>query len=87
MWGAESPAPTVTPRPSCTAALHGKMWPEEANADRNLAIQLAREGKLMICNHGPWRYHWEAPTVHIRELKERAQKRKNNAPLENRPAS
>jgi hypothetical protein len=44
------------------------MWPDAANHDHKLISQLVRCGQLLICVHGPWRYHWETPSISIDQL-------------------
>jgi hypothetical protein len=77
LWAGPAPA-TEAERPACDAALRGQLWPLEANRDPKLANRLAREGRLEICNRGPWRYRWTSPSVHIRQLMERAPKEKRD---------
>jgi len=55
------------------------MWPPEANQDPRAANRLAREGRLEICNRGPWRYHWNSPSVHLNQLKARSGKGKKTS--------
>lgn len=59
-------------KPACNAGTRGLMWPLEANRDSRLAIQLSKSGSLEICMRGPWRYHWTAPAVHIKQLEKRS---------------
>ena len=71
------PAPSAqTERPSCNRETLGLMWPALANDDPALAKRFAREGQLEVCRWGPWRFSWASPTVHIRQLREAAIKRK-----------
>lgn len=86
LWAGDAAVPG-SERPSCHAGIQGRMWPDEANRDAKVARQLARDGKLSICNHGPWRYHWAEPSVHVRQLMERAQKRKPGGTGERAPRS
>ncbi len=44
------------------------MWPEAANHDPKLLASAMRCGELLICVHGTWHYHWEAPSVRIDQL-------------------
>ncbi len=58
-------------KPACKAETRGFLWPAIANGHARIAIQLSHEGQLEICTHGPWRYHWEKPTVHVTLLKQK----------------
>lgn len=64
-------------RPVCREENEGKMWPASANDNWREALELAREGRLEICSRGPWRFRWSSPTVHIRELREKAFRKAN----------
>jgi hypothetical protein len=55
-------------KPRCSAKLHGRFWPEQANSDAKLAVALARSGELEICSVRVWKYRWESLTVHISQL-------------------
>jgi|HubBroStandDraft_5_1064220.scaffolds.fasta_scaffold772421_1 hypothetical protein len=55
-------------RPVCSSQNQGQMWPEAANHDPKLLASVMRCGELLICVHGTWRYHWEAPSVRIDQL-------------------
>ncbi len=71
---AEPVGPNTARRPACEASTRGTMWPAEANDDGRAANRLAREGRLVVCQKGPWRYHWTSPSVHLRQLTEQARK-------------
>ena len=47
------------PRSACTKSTHGRLWPEEANTDRGVALQLLRYGEVYLCSYGRLHYHWE----------------------------
>ncbi len=55
-------------KPACNALTRGLMWPLEANLSGKLAGKHARAGTLEICTRGPWKHHWKAPVVHVRQL-------------------
>jgi hypothetical protein len=59
-------------RPACSSQNQGQMWPEAANHDPKLISRLIRCGELLICVRGTWRYHWEAPSVRLDQLANRA---------------
>jgi hypothetical protein len=56
------------PRPVCSSQNQGQLWPEAANHDPKLLASAMRCGELLICVHGTWHYHWEAPSVRIDQL-------------------
>ncbi|HXN45244.1 MAG TPA: hypothetical protein VN893_01295 [Bryobacteraceae bacterium] len=47
------------PRSACSKQTHGRLWPEEANTDRGVALQLMRSGEVYLCSYGRLHYHWE----------------------------
>ena len=47
------------PRSACTKSAHGRLWPEEANTDRGVALQLMRSGEVYLCSYGRLHYRWE----------------------------
>ena len=47
------------PRSACSKRTHGRLWPEEANTDRRVALQLMRSGEVYLCSYGRLRYRWE----------------------------
>ena len=53
-------------RPKCEKATRTQFWPEEANSDAREAMRLAREGKLLICTRGAWRYGWRPVALNLR---------------------
>ena len=53
-------------RPKCEKATRTQFWPEEANSDSRAAMRLAREGKLLICTRGAWRYGWRPVALNLR---------------------
>jgi hypothetical protein len=57
------------PKPACTERLAGQLWPEAANRDPLLRKKMARCGELEMCTRGLWRYHWEALTVRLDQLR------------------
>jgi hypothetical protein len=59
--GAEVELATSQPagKPSCTAAIEGNQWPEEA-ADPVFAAALAPYGYPMICTHSGSAYVWRS---------------------------
>ena len=59
-------------RPACNSHNQGSLWPEAANHDRSLIARLVRCGELLICVRGNWRYHWEAASVRLDQLGQRA---------------
>ena len=54
-------------RPKCEKATRTMFWPEEANSDARVAVRLAREGKLLICTRGAWKYGWRPVAVNVRD--------------------
>jgi hypothetical protein len=62
--------------PVCNSVNQGRMWPDSANRDPKLIPNLARCGALLVCVHGSWHYHWEAPGVRLDQL---ARRRKSKA--------
>lgn len=65
-FAAESLSPAATPEPpKCEKETRSRFWPQEANDNPRAAMRLAREGKLLICTRGAWRYHWRAVTVSV----------------------
>jgi hypothetical protein len=57
-------------RPKCEKATRTLFWPEEANRDARAAVQLAREGRLLICTRGGWKYGWRPVAVNVREAEQ-----------------
>jgi len=55
-------------RPVCSVQLHGKYWPDAANADMRAARKLAQCGALEICTDTGRRYKWKPVTVNVRQL-------------------
>ena len=55
-------------KPSCNARNRGRLWPEQANTDRDFARRAARCGELEMCTRGVWRYGWQPLTVHVSQL-------------------
>jgi hypothetical protein len=56
-------------KPACNAQILGRMWPDAANDNPRLVVQLTRAGELEICTRGPWRYSWKSPTVSLEKLR------------------
>jgi len=56
------------PRSACSKHTHGRLWPEEANADRSVAIQLMRSGEVYLCSYGRLRYRWEPLSTDLKTL-------------------
>jgi hypothetical protein len=52
-------------KPACTAANHGRFWPEAANASPEAARRLSRCGALQMCIVVRHRYRWEPLSVHV----------------------
>ena len=55
-------------KPACTAANHGRFWPEEANTSAEAAHQLSHRGELEMCSVVVWKYQWRKLTVNVRDL-------------------
>ena len=55
-------------KPACTAANHGRFWPEEANNSAQAAHQLSHSGELEMCSVVVWKYQWRKLTVNVRDL-------------------
>ena len=60
----------VSVRPHCGAENVGQIWPEAANHDSSVMMNLARDGNLRICSTGLWKYQWESPTVSLRQMED-----------------
>jgi hypothetical protein len=68
-------------RPACSSENQGHMWPEAANHDPKLISHLLRCGELLICVHGSWHYHWEAPAVRLDQLGRHAKSNSSKPPV------
>ena len=55
-------------RQACSAAFHGRFWPDSANTDMGVARRLAQCGGLEICTQTGRHFKWSAVTVNIRQL-------------------
>jgi hypothetical protein len=55
-------------RPPCNAPNRGRLWPEQANSDREFARRAERCGELLMCTPGVWKSRWEQLTVHVSRL-------------------
>ncbi|HUA61569.1 MAG TPA: hypothetical protein VML19_22610 [Verrucomicrobiae bacterium] len=55
-------------KPVCTTTIHGRFWPDAANADAGARRKLAQCGLLEICTDTGRRYKWKPVTVNIRQL-------------------
>ena len=58
----------ISRRPACTAAIHGRFWPEAANSDPKAARELSHCGALEMCTTTTWRHKWLPVAVNIRQL-------------------
>jgi hypothetical protein len=58
------------PRSACSKHTRGRLWPEEANANRPAAIELMRSGAVYMCSYGLLRYRWEPLAVNLKTLEE-----------------
>lgn len=56
------------PRPACSKRTDGRLWPEEANADRSVALRLMRSGEVYVCSYGRLWYRWEPLSVDVKTL-------------------
>jgi len=56
-------------QPRCNKDELGKFWPEEANKNPVLAMQLARNGDLQVCSRSGWHYRWMQPAVRVDQLR------------------
>jgi len=57
------------PRSACTRQTHGRLWPEEANANRSIALELMRSGEVYLCSYGRLHYRWEPLSINVSSLK------------------
>lgn len=73
------------PGPACTKETQGRLWPLEANADRQIARRLIQAGELYVCRAGARTFRWELLAVNINAL-EAAHPRKKAAPASEEPA-
>jgi hypothetical protein len=55
-------------KPPCNKHLRGHLWPEEANTDRKLALEMYRQGDLEMCTIFRSRYGWRALSVNAKRL-------------------
>ena len=60
--------PELAKKPACTAANHGRFWPEAANSDTKAARRYSQCGTLEICALGAWKYKWKPLSVNVRQL-------------------
>jgi hypothetical protein len=56
---------TLTPKPVCNAANHGRFWPEAANSSRDSVRRLYKCGALELCSATNRRYRWILLSVHV----------------------
>ncbi len=56
------------PRSACSKQTHGRLWPEEANTGRVVALQLMRSGEVYMCSYGRFRYRWEPLATNLKTL-------------------
>jgi hypothetical protein len=69
------------PRSACSKQTHGRLWPEEANANRALALELMRSGQVYLCSYGRLHYRWEPLSTTLKSLEEdRARKKAGDPP-------
>jgi hypothetical protein len=70
------------PQDTCTKETQGKLWPSEANSDRQVARRLIQSGELYMCSATMRTRRWQLVGIHIRTL-EAAGSRKKDAPASN----
>jgi hypothetical protein len=56
------------PRSACSKQTHGRLWPEEANTGRGVALQLMRSGEVYMCSYGRFHYRWEPLATNLKAL-------------------
>ncbi len=56
------------PRAACSKQTHGRLWPEEANTGRSVALQLMRSGEVYMCSYGRLHYRWEPLATDFKTL-------------------
>jgi hypothetical protein len=56
------------PRSACSKQTHGRLWPDQANANRSAALQLMRSGEVYLCSYGRLHYRWEPLATDIKTL-------------------
>jgi hypothetical protein len=56
------------PRSACTKQTRGRLWPEQANADRSTAMEMMRSGEVFVCTYGRLWYRWEPLSVSLQAL-------------------
>jgi hypothetical protein len=62
--------------------MQGKLWPAEANSDRQVARRLIQSGELYMCSATTRTRRWQLVGIHIHTL-EAASARKKDAPASN----
>ena len=70
---AQEPPPSDT----CTKETQGKLWPVEANSDRQVARRLIQSGELYMCSATTRTRRWQLVGIHIRALEAAASRRKD----------
>ena len=56
------------PRSACSKRTHGRLWPEEANTGRSVALRLMRSGEVYLCSYGRLHYRWEPLATNLKAL-------------------
>jgi hypothetical protein len=59
---------TQISKPVCSGKNQGRLWPEEANYNRQAARKFYLSGELEMCTMTPWRHRWKALSVNIHQL-------------------
>jgi len=75
------------PQDTCTKETQGKLWPSEANSDRQIARRLIQSGELYMCAATTRTRRWQLVGIHIRTLEAAVASRKKDAPASNDRAS
>jgi hypothetical protein len=66
-------------QPPCGKDELGRFWPDKADKNPVLAMQLARNGDLQVCSRSGWHYRWMQPAVRVDQLRS---KRWKDPPIE-----
>ena len=73
-----SPMAAAEP-PKCEKATRTLFWPEEANNDARAAVRLAREGKLLMCTRGTFRYKWQPVAMNVKAAEAESKSKREEA--------
>jgi hypothetical protein len=71
---------------TCTKETQGKLWPAEANSDRQAARRLIQAGELYMCSATTRTRRWQLVGIHIRALEAAGSKKKDGPASNDRAA-